>query len=214
MFLLFALPVLTNFYISRRRAYLVVEMAEPLGTVASIIAVLGLAKSAVSLLRDIKDASAQCKGLITEISFTRGILEGLKDTISDFDAARTWTQTIQLLAQPNGPISCLEKVLQVLNQKLAKPATINNSKKIMRSMLWPFSKGESEDILRSIERQKVSLLLALENNHLRLAMAIREATKQNGQTLQSLHEDVKEVIEGMSKIELSFEGMTKRLVQA
>jgi hypothetical protein len=196
-----------------RPADLAIAMAETLGTVASIIAVLGLAKSAVSLLRDIKDASAQCKSLITEISFIRGILEGLKDTISDFDAARTWTRTIELLAQPNGPISCLEKVLQVLNERLAKPATTNKSKKIMRSMLWPFSKGESEDILRSIERQKVSLLLALENNHLRLAMAIREDTQQNGQTLESMHEDVKEVIEGISKIGLSFEGTTSRLLR-
>jgi hypothetical protein len=181
-------------------------MAEALGTVASIIAVLGLAKSAVSLLRDVKDASAQCNSLIAEVSFTRGLLEGLKDTISDLDAARSWKQTIQLLAQNDGPISCLEKVFRTLNDKLERQASSSRSKKIMRILLWPFEKGESEEMIRSIERQKLSLLLAIENNHIRLAMAIREDTKQNGQDLQSLQEDVKHVIEGVSKIGVSIEG--------
>lgn len=186
-------------------------MAETLGTVASIIAVLGLAKSAVAFLRDIKDASAQCKSLITEISFTRGLLDGLKDTISDFDTARSWTETIELLAQDDGPITCLEKVLRMLNEKLEKQASGSKSKKIMRTVLWPFSKRETEEILGSIERQKLSLLLALENNHLRLAMAIREGTKRNGDELRNLREDVKEVIEGISNIGITLDGTCDRL---
>ena len=58
------------------------NMAEALGTAASIIAALGLTKSAVSLLCDIKNAPEDCTKLLQEISFTRGILDSLKDTVA------------------------------------------------------------------------------------------------------------------------------------
>jgi hypothetical protein len=52
-------------------------MAEALGTASSIFAVLGLAKSAIGFLRDVKDGPEECKKLVQELSFLRGVLESL-----------------------------------------------------------------------------------------------------------------------------------------
>jgi hypothetical protein len=61
-------------------------------------------------------------------------------------------------------------------RRLEKTATAGDTKKVTRRLLWPFSKPESEEVLSAIERQKLSLLLALENNHTQLSLAIQRST--------------------------------------
>jgi hypothetical protein len=65
-------------------------------------------------------------------------------------------------------------------------------------------------MLHEIERQKGSLLLALENNHIRLAMAIREnaaSIQENAASIQhdvkESRGDIKEILRGFSSIESS-----------
>lgn len=55
-------------------------MGDPLSTVASIIALILLTSSVVTYLRNIKDASKECKKLELEITSMRGALDTLKET--------------------------------------------------------------------------------------------------------------------------------------
>lgn len=182
-------------------------MAEILGIITFIIAVLNLAKSGVALLRDIKNASIESEALMKQVGFTRSLLIDLKDTLEEAGASSDWSGTIQLLDEDDGPIKCLQRVLQKLNGILAKQVSPDGSKRVVRSLLWPFSKRESEELLRCIEQQKVSLLLALQNNHTRLAITIHDIASEIRHDVKESRSDIREVLQGLSLIGTSLSGM-------
>jgi hypothetical protein len=153
-------------------------MADPLGVTASIIAVLQLSSTVLGYLVDVKDASANRKSLIREISFTRGILSTLNETVDDARVSdETWSATIRSLEDPDGPLRLLTTTLQQLATTLEDSASTTGIKKSANLLRWPFKQSEVEKILRVIERQKSTLSLALENDHIALSREIRNNTK-------------------------------------
>ncbi|OBT38470.1 hypothetical protein VE00_11134 [Pseudogymnoascus sp. WSF 3629] len=143
-------------------------MADPLSATASIIA----------------GASADRRNLIHEISSTRGILSTLNETVDDarvFDASvfdESWSATIRSLEDPNGPLNVLKTTLQSLATTLQGSAPATAIKKAVDSLRWPFKQSEVDKILRVIERQKSTLSLALENDHISLSREIRNNTEE------------------------------------
>ncbi|KAH0558789.1 hypothetical protein GP486_004572 [Trichoglossum hirsutum] len=153
-------------------------MADPLSVTASIIAVLQLSSTVLRYLVDVNDALADRKSLICEISSTRGILSTLNETV---DGARvsdeTWSATIQLLENPDGPLNVLKTTLTQLAITLQGSALVTGIKKAANSLRWPFKQSEVEKILRVIERQKSTLSLALENDHIALSREVLNNTE-------------------------------------
>jgi hypothetical protein len=153
-------------------------MTDPLSVTASTISLLQLTGTVLKYLRDVKDASADRKNLIHEISSTRGILSTLNETLEE---ARTddesWSATIRGLEDPDGPLSLLKTTLQQLAATFEGWASATGIKKAANSLRWPFKQGEVEKILRVIERQKSTLSLALENDHVALSRKIYENTE-------------------------------------
>lgn len=150
---------------------------DPLSVTASIIAVLQLGSTVLKYLGDVKDATKDCKSIIDEISSTRGILSALNETVADVTASgETWSATIQALTQPDGPLNVLKTTLQQLAGRLEGQASVTGIKKAARSLRWPFKETEVEKFLWIIERQKSTLSLALENDHVALSQAIRDNT--------------------------------------
>ena len=148
-------------------------MANPLSVTTSIIAVLQLSSTVLRYLVDVKDASVDRKSLIREISSTCGILSTLNETVDDarvFD--ETWSTTIRLLEDLDGPLSVLTTTLQQLAITLKGLALATGIKKTANSLRWPFKQSEVEKILRVIERQKSTLSLALENDYIALSREI------------------------------------------
>ncbi|OBT86395.1 hypothetical protein VE02_05285 [Pseudogymnoascus sp. 03VT05] len=137
-------------------------MADPLSATASIIAVLQLSSTVLRYLVDVKEASADRKSLIHEISSTRGILSTLNETVVD---ARV------------GPLNVLTTTLQSLATTLKDSALATGIRKTVDSLRWPFKQGEVDKILRVIERQKSTLSLALDNDHIALSREIRNNTE-------------------------------------
>lgn len=91
-------------------------MGDPLSVTKSINIVLQLAISVAAYLRDVKDASKDCKKLVLEISCTCGILATLSDTISDVEDSDAWALTIKTLVEPDGPLTKLgTQVVFVVN---------------------------------------------------------------------------------------------------
>lgn len=153
-------------------------MADPLSATASIIAVLQLSSTVLRYLVDVKDASADRNSLIHEISSTRGILTTLNETVDDARVSdESWSATIRSLEDPNGPLNVLTTTLQSLATTLKGSAPATGIKKAVDSLRWPFKQSEVDKILRVIERQKSTLSLALENDHIALSREIRGNTE-------------------------------------
>ena len=153
-------------------------MADPLSITASIIAVLQLSSTVLKYLVDVKDASADRKSLIYEISSTRGILSTLNETVDDARlSGETWSATVRSLEHPDGPLRVLTTTLQQLSATLQGSASATGIKKAANSLRWPFKQSEVEKILSVIERQKSTLSLALENDHIALSREIRNNTE-------------------------------------
>jgi hypothetical protein len=62
-------------------------MADPLSTIANIIALLDLCAKVLKYLRNVKDRPKDCNHLMMEISSTKGILETLRETVEDAETA-------------------------------------------------------------------------------------------------------------------------------
>ncbi|KFY98178.1 hypothetical protein V500_01789 [Pseudogymnoascus sp. VKM F-4518 (FW-2643)] len=153
-------------------------MADPLSATASIIAVLQLSSTVLRYLVDVKEASGDRKSLIHEISSTCGILSTLNETVVDARVSdESWSATIRLLKDPNGPLNVLTTTLQSLETTLKDLALATGIRKAVDSLRWPFKQSEVDKILRVIERQKSTLSLALDNNHIALSQEIRNNTE-------------------------------------
>jgi hypothetical protein len=150
---------------------------DPLSVTASIIAVLQLGSTVLKYLGDVKDATRDCKSIIDEISSTRGILSALNETVGDVtDSGGIWSATIRALKEPDGPLIVLKNTLEQLAGIFEGQASATGIKKAAKSLRWPFKETEVNKFLRIIERQKSTLSLALENDHVALSQAIRDNT--------------------------------------
>lgn len=199
-------------------------MADPLGTAASIIAVLELAKSTAEYLRSVKDASKQCKSLLVEISSIRGILTELNETISsaeddndsnddhDTQDQHTWSSTFTILQESDGPLKILQEALEELDSQVRKTASATGIKKLKKSLLWPLNKDQTNDLLQIIERQKSLLALALENDHFLMSQNIQKEIVTTRKKLQSTFEEVQKISKGLTQLEMRHYGSLLRIL--
>ena len=145
-------------------------MAEVLGVVSSIIAILELSGVVIDYVHKAKSASDDSERLLLEISSINGFLASLKELISRAESQDLWLDTVKSLATSQGPIAQYDSALKRLEAKL-KP--VAGWKKAGKALRWPFEKTEVAEILGSIERHKALFGLALGNDHIRLSMAIQ-----------------------------------------
>jgi hypothetical protein len=138
-------------------------MADPLSISASIIAILQLTGTVVQYLNDAKGASEDRQRILAEISSISGVLFLLKDLAERAQWEEGWSMTIKSLNLPGGPLEKFKMMLQKLTSKL-KPA--EGVKKVGKALIWPFQKGEINEILSTMERQKTFFNLALQNDHM------------------------------------------------
>lgn len=138
-------------------------MADPLSITASVIAILQLSQSVVTVLTSVYDASEDGNKIMTEITSVTGILYHLKDLAERAQWAGDWPGVMQTLTLPHGPIDQLKCALVDIYSKV-KPAA--GLRKVGRSFVWPFQKGQVKDLLTTIEHQKSLLLIAMQIDHM------------------------------------------------
>ena len=179
---------------------------DPLSMTASIIALIQASSSIFSYVRDIKDASKECKKLGLEVGSTRGLLDTLKDTVEDVQDQSNWAATLKALEDPGNPIKMLSLVLEPLKLKLDKAASAKGFKRFTKSLLWPLTSKATEEVLLTVERQKSLLMIALENDHFRLSAASKKQVGEIQKTVQQIQEDVRDLGEAISTVKLSQQG--------
>ncbi|KAI9871132.1 MAG: hypothetical protein M1830_003282, partial [Pleopsidium flavum] len=146
-------------------------MADPLSITAGIIAVLQLTTTAVQYLNDVKDAPKDRQAILIEISTVSGFLHTLKDLAERMQPGDTHMTAIRSLNVPNGPLEQFKSALERLVSKL-KPG--HGLRKVATALTWTLDKAEVNSILLKIERLKGIFLLALQNDHIGLSLAMNE----------------------------------------
>ena len=142
-------------------------MAEALGLVASIVAVLQLTTSVVQYTRDVADSNSYKKRLLLEVGGTKGILETLKDLASDVNDDDPILHTVHLLQVP------LQEYTLLLRSLESKLASAQGLKKIGKVAKWPFEKSDVLEIFAALERYKALFSLSLQADHIELSKAIQ-----------------------------------------
>ncbi|KAK4448990.1 ankyrin repeat-containing domain protein [Podospora aff. communis PSN243] len=141
-------------------------MADPLGAAASIITLVEACGKIVGYIRAVRNGPGERARLLMEVLSTKAILEALHTT----------SDTIPSLIQ--GPLDALQTTLVSLQNDLAvaSNATAKTLRSRAKGLVWPFTKHEVEEQLRTLDRYKLLLTLALDNDHIALSREIHRDT--------------------------------------
>ena len=138
-------------------------MAEAVGVVASIIAILQIAGTVTKYLKGVNGASKDRDRITLEIRDISSYLSDLQSKLENPDSSGAWNVTTRFLEGLKGPLEQCRSALVRLAQRL-KPLT--GWRRLGKALIWPFTKEEVNEILNSIEKQKSFFVLALQNNNM------------------------------------------------
>jgi hypothetical protein len=134
---------------------------DSVGAAASIIALVQFTNDVIGYINSTKSAGSERKKILDEIISAHYFLLLLKDKTTDPE----WTDIMKSLTVPKGPVEqfkcALERIAAIVN-----PEGMGKIKKFAKTAAWHFQKGEVEDILWTIERQKSLFSLAMQNDHM------------------------------------------------
>jgi hypothetical protein len=136
-------------------------MADPLGTTASIIAIIQLSSLVVEYISGVRGATKERKRLRDGVRACEFILQQLKDDADDTEEGKAWSETVKALEGADAPLGRLWVALNIVKAKL-EPKT--GLERALTSLKWPFNEKEVEKIISAIEREKNLLQLALTND--------------------------------------------------
>lgn len=143
------------------------NMAEPLGTVASVLSVLKLALAATEYVKGVKQGSSDRLRLRDELRSTTCLLEMLKDRIEDSEddaehgAEILKPSSIASLTGEDGPLGLFKRVLEEI---IAKLAPQDRLRRLARPFKWPFDKKEITELVSALERLKSHFNLVMQND--------------------------------------------------
>jgi hypothetical protein len=137
---------------------------DPLSVTASIIAILQLSNKVIGYLNDVKDASKERAKCAIEAANLYSLLTNLRYRLEDADASTPWSTAVRALAIDKGPLDQFKQTLELLNDRMT--GATSNIGKVREELMWKFKKQEIEDVLRSIERLKTLVGIALQMDQL------------------------------------------------
>lgn len=192
---------------------------DPISVSASIIAILQLTGTVIKYLNEVKSVSEDRQVLITEITNMTGFLYLLKGSAEDSQHDSTTLHALSLLNASNGPLNQLKSSLEELASKLRPGRGVQ---KAVKSLAWPFLKGEIKEILVKIERQKSLFGLALQNDTLYVACYLRKLltlifgsglSRAIKKGIIDLQEQTQDIGEGIAQLQLSQNGMANTIFE-
>lgn len=134
-------------------------MAEVLGAVASVVALLECAVKISGYLMAIKESHKNRDSIRQELSSITGVLFILKTQLISSQDDPDTLQTSKMLNTPDGLLEQLKSLMAVLEKKLEPKSGV-------KALTWPFRKDEFKDILNALGRQQSLLNLALQGDHM------------------------------------------------
>jgi len=148
---------------------------ETLGGAASVLTVIEAIATVTKLVLACKSATKESRRLVRELSYIRGLLATLEETVKDHETSNdTRASTLLLLNDNNGLLHQFEELLDLLQSRIYQPSDESGLKRLKSALQWPFKEHEALKLIAAVERYKSLIELALENNHIHLSKAIRE----------------------------------------
>ncbi|KAK0503537.1 hypothetical protein EDD18DRAFT_1138281 [Armillaria luteobubalina] len=142
-------------------------MAEVLGIVSSITALIQNTVTVVNYLKDVKNAPKECDELRRELEHLKICLTALKDTTQLSTPDDPWLATLQQLQDR---FNELLELLDGLRTRLK--AGSSRLKRMLRKIEWTMTRESVKDDLSRIERFKTLILIAVQHDHVALTLAI------------------------------------------
>lgn len=136
---------------------------DPISITTSLVALMSLANKVAQYLKEIKGGSDDRVRLREEMRSTRCLIEMLQDRIDDADSLSKDLASIRALKVRGGPLEQLENALRQLIEKLEPNGRLQ---RLSRTLLWPLSKEEVNDLISIIDRQKAAFTLAIQNDNM------------------------------------------------
>lgn len=145
----------------------ILAMADPLSTIANVLAILKLAAAATQYIKEVKQASSDRLRLRDELRSTTCLLEMLRDRLEDSeyaddsDAETLKPRSITSLQGTDGPLELFRHVLEEIIKKLAPQ---NRLGRLAQSFTWPFDKKDVAELVSTLERLKSHFTLVMQND--------------------------------------------------
>jgi hypothetical protein len=137
---------------------------DPLSVAARIIAILQLSNKVIGYMNDVKEASKERAKCAIEATNLHSLLTNLRYRLEDADANTPWSTAVRALAIDKGPLDQFKQTLELLNDRMT--GATGHVGKMREGLMWKFKRQEIEDVLRSIERLKALVGIALQMDHL------------------------------------------------
>ncbi|KAF3032456.1 hypothetical protein E8E12_001800 [Didymella heteroderae] len=162
-------------------------MAEAVGLVASIIAILELSAKVLGYLNDVKDASTDRARCALEVANVHGLLEKLRRRIEERNDPDSWFQSARDVIK-GGLLIQFEAALTKLRVGLTAGGRPRRAAEALR---WKFKKEEVRDILDRVARLNVAMITALQMDQFEILKAVHTDTRHLP-VMRSMLEDVQQ----------------------
>lgn len=142
-------------------------MADPLSTIANVLAILKLAAAATQYIKEVKQGSSDRLRLRDELRSATCLLEMLRDRLEDSeyaDDSDSETLKPRSIASLQGADGPLELFRQVLEEIIGKLAPQNRLGRFTQSITWPFDKKDVAELVSTLERLKSHFTLVMQND--------------------------------------------------
>jgi len=141
------------------------RMSDDLGIASGIMTVLQLTKEVIQYLVEVKDANVDRQRVLNEITSAFGFLFLLKDKAERLrpQSDESLFNSLTALSTPNGPLEQFQVALERIANKVRPQKGL---RKVCTALAWPYEKGEVNQLLCSIERQKSLFIVAFQNDHM------------------------------------------------
>ncbi|KAF2811526.1 ankyrin [Mytilinidion resinicola] len=172
-------------------------MADPLSVAGSIAGLISVADTVFRLVfkyaRSAINAKEEVKTLADEIQALAGVLQSLRLLASGLEAEGTsFDPTIRAhhLGSLSSTLGRLQQRVEKAHTKFEKDS---KAKKILQQVKWPFSTGETKELLEDLIRHKTTISLALSVDSMQKLQLCLGKQEVLSQSLSSMANAVKRI---------------------
>jgi hypothetical protein len=139
------------------------------GSVASILQLIGAVSAALRYVNDIRGSSKECKVLAAEASNLSHVLDELKILLCRGSISSN-SACFQSLCIPGGPMDQAKQALQDLTVLLLPsgttlvPSLRQSIRRTTKRLVWPATRTKVAEVLQQIERSKTLISLLVQQD--------------------------------------------------
>ncbi|KAJ7784218.1 ankyrin repeat-containing domain protein [Mycena metata] len=146
---------------------------EAIGLAASILQLIQATKPVFDYVKDVRDGPVQRSEIVANMAALTALLGVLQtqSTALSSNSGPVFTAIKGLTT----PLDELRDLLVKIGRKVQDPKT--TTQKLKGRLTWTLDKSDVQDLLLKVERVKTLVMLAIQNDHLSLSLAIQDDIK-------------------------------------